>query len=126
LDGFTASQLNPPEMDEVDFGIFADFAPSQQPTQQPTQPEPTEQQTELMEILRNQDNINSWCVRLSQMRVEMAEGKVIMGWTQAACERRARAMKSIEELEKIMREQDQSVDVDMNVHFPLATMGLQV
>jgi hypothetical protein len=35
-------------------------------------------------------------------------------------------MKSIEELEKIMREQDQSVDVDMNVHFPLATMGLQV
>ena len=126
LDGFTASQLNPPEMDEVDFGIFADLAPSQQPTQQPTQPEPTEQQTELMEILRNQDNINSWCVRLSQMKVEMAEGRVIMGWTQAACERRARAMKSIEELEKIMREQDQSVDVDMNVHFPLATMGLQV
>jgi len=77
-----------------------------------------------MDILRNQDNINSWCVRLSQMKVEMAEGRVIMGWTQAACERRARAMKSIEELEKIMREQDQAVDVDINVHFPPATMGL--
>ena len=96
---------------------FAIFEPSQ-----PT--EPTEQQRDLMEHLVNVPRVNEWRVRLSQLKVDAAEGKIITGWMQPAVERRARAMKCFEELERIMREQEQAYEGEINSSFPVAPTTL--
>ncbi len=117
LDGFTASQWD----DHVPYDIFE--AGLSQPSQ-PTNLEPTEQQRGLLEYLVNAPRVNEWRVRLSQLKVGAAEGKIITGWTPTAVERRARAMKCFEELERIMREQDQAYDVDFDDSFPIASTTL--
>ena len=84
---------------------------------QPTEP-PTEEQCDLLEYMLNVPKVNEWRVRLSQLKVDAAEGKIITGWMQTAVDRRARAMKCFAELEKIMREQEQAYDEDFDVSFP--------
>ena len=119
LDGFTASQWDddvPPPYNIFEAGLS-------QPSQ-PTNLEPTEQQRDLLEYLMNASRVNEWCVRLSQLKVGAAEGKIITGWTPTAVDRRARAMKCFEELERIMREQDQAYDVDFDDSFPVASTTL--
>ena len=104
--------------DEPGFDFdYAIFEPSQ-----PT--EPTEQQRDLMEHLVNVPRVNEWRVRLSQLKVDAAEGKIITGWMQPAVERRARAMKCFEELERIMREQEQAYEGEINSSFPVAPTTL--
>ena len=56
--------------------------------------------------------------------VDAAEGKIITGWMQPAVERRARAMKCFEELERIMREQEQAYEGEINSSFPVAPTTL--
>ena len=119
LDGFTASQWDddvPPPYNIFEAGLS-------QPSQ-PTNLEPTEQQRNLLEYLLNASRVNEWRNRLSQLKVGAAEGKIITGWTPAADARRARAMKCFEELERIMREQDQAYDVDFDDSFPVASTTL--
>ena len=77
-----------------------------------------------MEHLVNVPRVNEWRIRLSQLKVGAAEGKIITGWTPTAVDRRARAMKCFEELERIMREQDQAYDVDFDDSFPVASTTL--
>ena len=104
--------------DEPGFDFdYAIFEPSQ-----PT--EPTEQQRDLMEHLVNVPRVNEWRLRLSQLKVDAAEGKIITGWMQPAVERRARAMKCFEELERIMREQEQAYEGEINSSFPVAPTTL--
>ena len=109
LDGFNASQWDDdvPEID-LDFTIFE---PSQ----------PTEQQRDLLEYMVNVPKVNEWRVRLSQLKVDAAEGKIITGWMPTAVDRRARAMKCFEELERIMGEQERTYEGDIDVSFPFAS-----
>ena len=77
-----------------------------------------------MEHLVNVPRVNEWRIRLSQLKVDAAEGKIITGWMQPAVERRARAMKCFEELERIMREQEQAYEGEINSSFPVAPTTL--
>ena len=117
LEGFTPSQWeDDPDINDV-MDIFNGGLA--QPSQ-PTEP-PTEEQWDLMEYMLNVPKVNEWRVRLSQLKVDAAEGKIITGWMPTAVDRRARAMKCFAELEKIMREQEQAYDEDFDVSFPPAS-----